>query len=214
LPTRQKDVDLIILDVISRNPGISLGKINKEVGKRGVIISPRNLSNHLRKLLDQRAIRRMASQNDKTVGYVDAHKYVEWEGQRFEERKIHSDELKKVIRSWIDEFPRVTWSEKNPDAIILRTAFVGSAYRGRKLGIEEVLLFSDLRNHLEETTFEKWEGLKLTAKLVDEAIVAGQLEHARALMKKFDFESAEVLKGLEKALLTPILPGICEFITK
>jgi hypothetical protein len=184
---------------------------SSQIAVRSAIPSERTARDRLKRLQDRGEVIAILRRNDKDPGYVAANQYKEWEQQKYEVRKAHSDDLKPVLKEWMQQFPHVTPDEKGYGDIIHEAGIVGEGYSGKKLLVEQNnYLFADLEHHMDPTIFERWNRMKdMATKLSKQKL--NEEERARTL-REFERLRGEVLAVLRTAYGTPVLPGICEYL--
>ena len=176
-----------------------------------IIGQPSRTVRHRLRVLEKRGeIIPLLRRIDKEPGYVSSTRYREWEDQKYEVRKAHSNELKPVLQEWMQQLPWVTWDEKGHGHIIHETRIVGESYSGKKLPVELNYLFADLEHHMGPTVFEHWNRMKDLARKVSETNL-DKKEIAR-ILQKFETFRGKVLQGLRRAYATPALPGFCKYL--
>ena len=147
---------------------------------------------------------------DKEPGYVLATQYREWEDQKYEVRKSHSDDLKPLLKEWMQQLPHVSWDEKGHGDIIHEAGIVGESYSGKKLLVELNHLFADLEHHMDPTVFEHWNRMKdLATKLSEQKL---NDEKRAENLRGFETARGIVLQGLRTTYGTPVLPGVCKYL--
>jgi hypothetical protein len=92
------NVDELILKIV-RSSDIALSakeledKLSAEIGEK---FSRRTLNYHLERLVSLRSLKPILS-DLKQAAYMPMERYKEWTEVKFQERKIHSDELKREV---------------------------------------------------------------------------------------------------------------------
>jgi len=152
-------VDELILKIIrSSDKALSAkeleDKLSVEIGKK---FSRRTLNYRLEKLVSLKVLKPVLSEL-KQAAYMPMERYKEWTEVKFQERKIHSDELKmEVIKPWIDQLPIFSGAVIHlPSPMIMINEYTGE----ENLDVENHDLFGDLESHLEPDIFERWESFK------------------------------------------------------
>lgn len=153
------DLDDLILNVIIRSTKPLTAKEIIDAYKKEVErdLPRRTVNYHLEKLVSLKSLKPVLNDR-KQVAYIPMHRFKEWKDTRFEERKIHTDELKReVIEPWIEQLPIIhDTGIKVPSPLITDTPYTGE----EKLEVERHDLFEDLKRHLEPSIFEEWECFK------------------------------------------------------
>ena len=204
------DLDTRIMDLLRNESSISHPLKCPEIAER-LVMPERTVRDHLERLEKRGEVEPTLRRNDKKPGYVAANQYKEWEQQKYEVRKAHSDDLKAVLEEWIQQLPHVTWDEKGRGDIIHVGRIVGENYLGKKLQVEiNKYLFADLEHHMDPTVFEHWNRMKdLATKVSKPELNSKELA---ANLKEFETVRGVVLRSLRKAYATPVLPGVCEYL--
>lgn len=86
----------------------------------------------------------------------------EWEAGKFENRRIHSEDLRRVIQDWVLSLPYVNRTDAIP-----RFHFgpgLYSVFDGGRLAVENDVIFRDLSNHLDHQLLNRWDDLKDAAR--------------------------------------------------
>lgn len=153
------DVDELILKTVrSSDKALSAkeleDKLSAEIGER---FPRRTLNYRLEKLVSLGSLKPVLSEL-KQAAYMPMDRYKEWTEAKFQERKIHSDELKReVIKPWIDQLPIVSGAVIHiPSSMILLNEYTGE----ERLDVENHDLFGDLEHHLDPDVFDRWERFK------------------------------------------------------
>src|SRR5437667_9354753 len=137
------DLDTRIMNLLRNESSVSHPLICPEIAER-LVMPERTIRHHLERLEKRREIAPILRRNDKKRGYVAANRFKEWEQQKYEVRKSHSDDLKPVLKEWMQQLPHVSWDEKGHGDIIHEAGIVGEIYSGKKLLVELNHLFADL----------------------------------------------------------------------
>jgi hypothetical protein len=181
------DLDDLILKIIIRSTKPLTAKEIIDAYKKEVErdLPRRTVNYHLVKLVSLKTLKPILNDR-KQVAYMPMHRFKEWTDTRFEERKIHTDELKReVIEPWIEQLPIFhDTGIRVPSPLIIDTPYTGD----EKLEVERHDLFGDLERHLEPRIFEEWELFKdkvreytaLWDGLLSE--ITGRLERATGLI--------------------------------
>ncbi len=129
-------------------------KLSAEIGER---FPRRTLNYRLEKLVSLGSLKPVLSDLKQAV-YMPMERYKEWTEVKFQERKIHSDELKReVIKPWIDQLPIISGAViLIPSSMIQLTEYTGE----ERLDVENHDLFGDLERHLDPDVFDRWERFK------------------------------------------------------
>ena len=181
------EADELILKILRlSNKALSAKKIENaldiEIGEK---VSRRTLNYRLEKLVSLGLLKPVLS-DLKQAAYMPMDRYKEWTDVKFQERKIHSDELKEeVIKPWIDQLPKVS------GALILLPSPMTTIneYTGEvKLDVETHDLFGDLEHHLDPDVFDRWERFK--------DLVMEYTERRNQILSEID-ESLEKETGLK-----------------
>ena len=153
------DVDELILKTVrSSDKALSAkeleDKLSAEIGER---FPRRTLNYRLEKLVSLGSLKPVLSEL-KQAAYMPMDRYKEWTEAKFQERKIHSDELKReVIKPWIDQLPIISGAViLIPSSMIQLTEYTGE----EKLDVEKHDLFGDLEYHLDPDVFDRWDRFK------------------------------------------------------
>lgn len=150
--------DLILKIVRSFDKALSakeiLDKLSVEIGKK---FPRRTLNYRLEKLVSLKVLKPVLS-DVKQVAYIPMERYKEWTEVKFQERKIHSDELKReVIMPWIDQLPMFSGAVIHlPSSLSMINEYTGE----ENLDVENHDLFGDLESHLEPDIFERWKSFR------------------------------------------------------
>jgi len=181
------DVDELILKTVrSSDKALSAkeleDKLSAEIGER---FPRRTLNYRLEKLVSLGSLKPVLS-DLKQAAYMPMDRYKEWTEVKFQERKIHSDELKReVIKPWIDQLPIVSGAVIHiPSSMILLNEYTGE----EKLDVENHDLFGDLERHLDPDVFDRWERFK--------DLVMEYTERRNQILSEID-ESLEKETGLK-----------------
>jgi len=180
------DVDELIIKILRLSDKALSAKeienaLDMEIGEK---YSRRTLNYRLEKLVSLGLLKPVLS-DLKQAAYIPMDRYKEWSDVKFQERKIHSDELKReVIKPWIDQLPIVTRAVIHlPSSMITFNEYTGEV----KLDVETHDLFEDLKHHLEPDVFDRWERLK--------DLVMEYTERRNQILSEID-ESLEKATGL------------------
>jgi DNA-binding Lrp family transcriptional regulator len=153
------EADELILKILRlSNKALSAKKIENALGiEIGEKVSRRTLNYRLEKLVSLGLLKPVLS-DLKQAAYMPMDRYKEWTDIKFQERKIHSDELKEeVIKPWIDQLPKVSGALiLVPSPVITINEYTGEV----KLDVEKHDLFGDLEYHLDPDVFDRWERFK------------------------------------------------------
>ncbi len=203
------DLDTRIVRTIrnqsSPNHPLTSSEIAEIVGE-----PPRTVRHHLNRLEKREEIILLLRRNDKERGYVSATQYREWEDQKYEVRKAHSDDLKPVLADWMKQMPHVTWNEEGGGDIIEEERIVGDVSSGKKLQVELHPLFPDLEHHLDPTVFDHWNRMKDLATKIPK--LKPESEERSGNLKEFETLRDDVLRSLRTTYWTPVLPGVCRYL--
>ena len=153
------EIEEVILKIVRLSDKALSAKeiLNALLTEVGETYPRRTLNYHLEKLVSLKVLKPVLS-NLKQAAYIPMNRYKEWSDVKFQERKIHSDDLKReVIEPWIEQLPimsKITINLPSPTNIIHQ-------YTGEeKLEVENHDLFGDLELHLEPDFLEDWELFK------------------------------------------------------
>lgn len=150
-------------------------------------------------------------QEEKFKEILTEKTYIPIEKVPYEDRKEHTEKLKKLIDQWIYEFPIVT--EKGVyDPIFLTGEPDEPKLKSLKeqLSVEKEALFEDLKNHLDASIFRDWKVFKEKCVEYWEKIEKGIVDEK--LMQELISLREDIVRRLKDYMHYSVLPGICKYL--
>lgn len=147
--SQMKSLDDHIMEIIREKPKCTSGEIKDELKVRDVKVAPRTVDGHIRKLRELGVIVAVLHPMKLVPAYIPADRYKEWTEVKFQERKIHSDDLKKeVIKPWLEALQ---------PAILHENGSLGHLHFSGFGSLRRSILFKDVWNHVDPELRYGWD---------------------------------------------------------